>query len=69
MRIAVIGAGINGLASAYTLAKADVEVVLYEKEKYLGGQAKTLTIDGVDLDLGSMVFNPVSPFLCVQIKD
>ncbi|XP_064992164.1 uncharacterized protein LOC103974893 isoform X3 [Musa acuminata AAA Group] len=60
MRVAVIGAGISGLASAYTLAKAGVDVVLYEKEDYLGGHAKTVTFDGVDLDLGFMVFNRVT---------
>lgn len=60
MRVAVIGAGISGLVSAYVLAKAGVEVVLYEKDDYLGGHAKTVTFDGVDLDLGFMVFNRVS---------
>ncbi|GKU85705.1 hypothetical protein SLEP1_g333 [Rubroshorea leprosula] len=57
MRVAVVGAGISGLVSAYVLAKAGVGVVLYEKEEYLGGHAKTLTFDAVDLDLGFMVFN------------
>ncbi|XVF66432.1 hypothetical protein PTKIN_Ptkin10aG0035200 [Pterospermum kingtungense] len=60
MRIAVIGAGISGLVSAYVLAKAGVKVVLYEKEDYLGGHAKTVNFDGVDLDLGFMVFNRVT---------
>ncbi|XP_022722300.1 uncharacterized protein LOC111279604 isoform X3 [Durio zibethinus] len=60
MRIAVIGAGISGLVSAYILAKAGVKVVLYEKEDYLGGHAKTVNFDGVDLDLGFMVFNRVT---------
>lgn len=60
MRAAVIGGGISGLVSAYVLAKAGVEVVLYEKEDSLGGHAKTVTIDGVDLDLCFMVFNRVS---------
>lgn len=63
MRVAVIGSGISGLVSAYTMAKAGLDVVLYEKEDYLGGHAKTVTFDGVDLDLGFMVFNRVSsPF-------
>lgn len=56
----MIGGGISGLVSAYVLAKAGVEVVLYEKEDSLGGHAKTVTIDGVDLDLCFMVFNRVS---------
>ncbi|GKV19104.1 hypothetical protein SLEP1_g29401 [Rubroshorea leprosula] len=60
MRVAVIGAGISGLASAHVLAKAGVNVVLYEKEDYLGGHAKTVTFDGVDLDLGFMLFNSVT---------
>ncbi|KAK7268724.1 hypothetical protein RIF29_21432 [Crotalaria pallida] len=60
MRVAVVGAGISGLVSAYNLAKAGVNVVLYEKEDYLGGHAKTVNADGVDLDLGFMVFNRVT---------
>ncbi|KAI7730769.1 hypothetical protein M8C21_008056 [Ambrosia artemisiifolia] len=61
MRVAVVGAGISGLASAYVLTKAGAEVVLYDKEEYLGGHAKTVTVDGgLDLDLGFMVFNRVT---------
>ncbi|KAL9408425.1 hypothetical protein AB3S75_046899 [Citrus x aurantiifolia] len=59
MRVAVIGGGMSGLVSAYVLAKAGVEVVLYEKEDSLGGHSKTVTIDGVDLDIGFMLFNHV----------
>ncbi|KAI4318147.1 hypothetical protein L6164_025951 [Bauhinia variegata] len=60
MRVAVVGAGISGLVSAYFLGKEGVNVVLYEKEDYLGGHAKTVSFDGVDLDLGFMVFNRVT---------
>ncbi|KAM7261497.1 hypothetical protein ACFE04_008864 [Oxalis oulophora] len=61
MRVAVIGGGISGLVAAQVLAKSDgVEVVLYEKQHYLGGHAKTVTFDGVDIDLGFMVFNRVT---------
>ncbi|XP_061993143.1 uncharacterized protein LOC133711000 isoform X2 [Rosa rugosa] len=59
MKVAVIGSGISGLVSAYFLAKEGVEVVLYEKKDYLGDHARTVTYDGVDLDLGFMVFNHV----------
>ncbi|GLU08230.1 hypothetical protein SLE2022_251540 [Rubroshorea leprosula] len=58
MRVAVIGGGICGLVSAFVLAKAGVSVVLYEKEDCLGGHAKTLNFDAVDLDLDFMFFNP-----------
>ncbi|KAL3329127.1 hypothetical protein AABB24_036297 [Solanum stoloniferum] len=60
MKVAVVGSGISGLVSAYELAKSGVKVVVYEKEHYLGGHAKTVTVDGVDLDLGFMVFNQVT---------
>ncbi|KAL6971255.1 cyclopropane-fatty-acyl-phospholipid synthase [Sarracenia purpurea var. burkii] len=60
MRVAVVGAGISGLGAATVLSKAGAHVVLYEREDYLGGHAKTVTVDGVDLDLGFMVFNRVT---------
>lgn len=58
--MAVVGAGISGLVAATELAKGGAKVVLYEKEDYLGGHAKTVTVDGRKLDLGFMVFNRVS---------
>ncbi|KAK4732613.1 hypothetical protein R3W88_025601 [Solanum pinnatisectum] len=60
MKVAVVGAGISGLISAYELSKSGVEVVIYEKENYLGGHAKTVTVNDIDLDLGFMVFNRVT---------
>ncbi|ONK79558.1 uncharacterized protein A4U43_C01F7600 [Asparagus officinalis] len=60
MRVAVVGAGISGLVAAYELADAGVNVVLYEEEDHLGGHAKTVAVDGVDVDLGFMVFNRVT---------
>ncbi|CAN7049174.1 unnamed protein product [Brassica rapa subsp. trilocularis] len=62
MRVAVIGGGVCGLGSAYVLAREDgiEEVVLFEKEEsVLGGHAKTMRLDGVDLDVGFIVCNPV----------
>ncbi|EOY06147.1 Cyclopropane-fatty-acyl-phospholipid synthase [Theobroma cacao] len=56
MKVAVIGGGIGGLVSACVLAKAGANVVVYEKEEQVGGQAKTF--NGIDLDLGFITFNP-----------
>ncbi|MFS7992802.1 putative protoporphyrinogen oxidase [Helianthus anomalus] len=60
MKVGVVGGGISGLVSAYVLAKAGVDVLLYEKDDQLGGHAKTVVVDGIDLDLGFMVFNPLT---------
>ncbi len=61
MRIAVIGAGISGLASAWLLARKH-DVVLYEANDYLGGHTHTHDIELHDghyaIDSGFIVFNP-----------
>lgn len=59
-RIAVIGGGISGLASAYLLARRH-EVVLFESAATLGGHANTVDIapEGASfpVDTGFLVFN------------
>ncbi|XP_015071952.1 uncharacterized protein LOC107015997 isoform X1 [Solanum pennellii] len=61
MKLAVVGAGISGLLSAYELAKAGVKVVVYEKENYISCHAnKTVIIDDIDLSPGFMIFDQVT---------
>ncbi len=50
MRIGIIGGGIAGLTAAYELAKKGYEVVVFEKETELGGQASTFPIEGTRLE-------------------
>ncbi len=60
MKIAIIGSGISGLASAYLLEPYH-DITLYEKNDYLGGHSRTViakTDDGdVPVDTGFIVFN------------
>lgn len=60
MRIAIIGSGISGLGSAYYLGDKH-HIVLYESQDYLGGHARTKTIQYddkiIDVDTGFIVFN------------
>ncbi|GAA3852949.1 NAD(P)/FAD-dependent oxidoreductase [Celeribacter arenosi] len=58
-RIAIVGAGISGLASAYLLAP-DHDVTVFEAENRLGGHARTIMAGqrgNVAVDTGFIVFN------------
>ena len=60
MKIAVLGAGVSGLGSAYLLSRKH-EVDLYEKEGRLGGHARTTMVEengnSFGVDTGFLVFN------------
>lgn len=72
MRIAVIGSGIAGLASAWLLSRRH-EVTLYEANDYLGGHTHThaIELDGRQyaVDTGFIVHNPVHYPLLTQLFD
>ena len=59
-RIAVVGAGISGLASAWLLSR-DYQVTLFEAGKYLGGHTNTVDVNlegkTHPVDTGFLVFN------------
>ena len=61
MRIAIVGAGIAGLGSAWLLQKQGHAVTLFEANAYLGGHTHTVdvTLDGLTapVDTGFLVFN------------
>ena len=59
-RVAVVGSGISGLATAHALA-GDAQVTMFEAGDYFGGHTHTVdvTLDGVThgVDTGFLVFN------------
>ena len=63
MKIAVIGSGISGLASAFYLSKK-YKVDLFEQEDHFGGHAFTYDIQSenktIPVDLGFIVFNELT---------
>ena len=55
-RVAVVGAGLAGLAAALRLKDAGVHVELFERSRLLGGRATSFELDGVEVDNGQHVF-------------
>jgi uncharacterized protein len=72
-KIAIIGAGISGLACAYQLTKAGHAVTLFEANDYFGGHTHTVdvTLDGISygVDTGFLVFNHKTYPNLVQLFD
>lgn len=58
MKIAILGAGLSGLSSAWILSeKKGLEVDVIEKHGVVGGLAKSVTFDGFTADLGPHRFH------------
>jgi 1-hydroxycarotenoid 3,4-desaturase len=55
-RIAVIGAGVGGLAAALDLTRAGLEVFLFERAATPGGKLREVEIAGRRMDAGPTVF-------------
>ncbi|MEQ9336008.1 MAG: FAD-dependent oxidoreductase [Miltoncostaeaceae bacterium] len=53
MRIAVVGAGLAGIAAARTAAAAGHEVVVVEKSRGIGGRVASRRVEGTVVDHGS----------------
>ena len=56
MKVAVVGAGITGLAAGYEVAKAGAEVVVYEAAERAGGRILTSELAGQLVDEGPDAF-------------
>ena len=55
-RIAIIGAGVSGLAAAWELRKTDVEVTVFEKSRGVSGRAASRSRHGARYDHGANYF-------------
>ncbi|MFL6192878.1 MAG: phytoene desaturase family protein [Thermoanaerobaculia bacterium] len=54
-RIGVVGSGLGGLAAAATLAARGYEVILFERNPWLGGKAAVLEARGFRFDMGPTI--------------
>ncbi|WP_027882542.1 protoporphyrinogen/coproporphyrinogen oxidase [Meiothermus rufus] len=55
-RVVVVGGGLAGLTVAYWVAQAGAEVSLLEASPTLGGNCRTVRLEGVSLELGDGFF-------------
>ncbi|GCE13341.1 NAD(P)/FAD-dependent oxidoreductase [Tengunoibacter tsumagoiensis] len=69
MSIAIIGAGMSGLAAAHTLRDAGLSVHLFEKSRGPGGRATTRQRDGFIYDGGAQYFKEGNPAITSLITD
>lgn len=70
--VAVVGAGMGGLATACLLAKAGRSVILVDRAPVAGGVCQSLAIDGLRFDIGATLlpgFGPGGPLatLCQRL--
>ena len=56
-KVAIIGAGPAGLTAAYLLGKAQLDIIVFEKDpKYVGGISRTESYKGYHFDIGGHRF-------------
>ena len=65
----VIGAGISGLATAYRLRRAGLDILLLEKSSHIGGTIQTEKLDGFIIDYGPNSTLDTSPKISDFIKE
>jgi phytoene desaturase len=53
--VGIVGGGLGGLAAACTLAARGHEVIVWEKNRWLGGKAAVLRHDGFRFDMGPTI--------------
>ncbi len=71
MKIAIVGGGISGLATAFYIKqeKTDVKITLFEKQSSLGGKMMTKNIDGFLFEEGSNGFLSNKPDTLELVKE
>lgn len=68
-RLAIVGAGASGLATAWALRTADAEITVFEKSRGYSGRAATRRRDGLCYDHGANYFKLHSPEVERLVRD
>ena len=67
-QIAIIGAGIAGLAAAQRLKKPELGITLFEKSRGLGGRMATRRFDDLQFDHGAQYFTAKGPRFSALVR-
>jgi all-trans-retinol 13,14-reductase len=67
--VIVVGAGVSGLLSALTLAKERKRVLVLEKDRFIGGNLRTYSVDGFTVDTGLHAITHVDNGPLTKIMD
>ena len=69
MNIAIIGAGISGIAMAKELSKNNINIDIFEKSRGRGGRTGTKRVDNLNFDLGAQYLNNFDDEFQTVIED
>ena len=67
--IAVIGAGVSGLAAAYRLQQKGAKVTVFEKRDYVGGRTRSVRKGEFTFDVGALVMLPTYKNIYALIRE
>lgn len=65
----VIGAGISGLAAAYQIKKAGVDVLVLDQNNYVGGRMANVDWEGFMVDIGAKFVTTADKSLMDMVKE
>lgn len=68
-RLAIVGAGVSGLATAWALRTADIAITVFEKSRGYSGRAATRRRDGLCYDHGANYFKLHSQELETLVRE
>ena len=68
-KVAVIGAGVSGLAAAYRLQKQGAAVTVFDKRDYVGGRTRSVRQGEFIFDVGALVMLPTYKNVYGLIKE
>ena len=69
MRVAIIGAGMSGLACARRLVDAGLSPVVFDKGQGIGGRMATRRVDGLQFDHGAQYVTAQDSGFAAVLRD